>query len=263
MKNRLIRNHLRNMIILGIPMQAMCGGVLYPNCRLRILDGEIFGLAGVNGTIEPGSTSLSYTLDGYIYGFETDVTTKDEEAGAYDALPIRLPKKIARIERRKSYRVTCFQDEPVAVSLLLESGEVKAEAIAVSEESIGLSLPADTLEVKLDSIVALRIDLPRLGDVSAGGSIRFIRDSSGNQGLVVRLNEMSDADRDRLRRYIRGRRVETREGTEPGTRESGFVIAKYLGGRKYLFWCPAHLLGNIDVMDEALDVVSVDTLEFL
>jgi hypothetical protein len=180
-----------------------------------------------------------------------------------EAVPVSLPERIVRIERRKSYRVTCPEDEPVEVSLLFESGEAKAEAIAISEESVGLSLPADTLEMKIDSDVTLRIGLPRQGDIVAEGTIRFIRDSSGNQGLVVRLNEMSDANRDRLRRYIRTCRVKTRVRVEPGTRESGFVITKYFGNRKHLFWCPAHLLGSIDVMDEALEVVSVDTLEFL
>jgi hypothetical protein len=54
-----------------------------------------------------------------------------------------------------------------------------------------------------------------------------------------------------------------RGGDGKEKRESSFILTKRAGGRKHVFWCPAHLLGSIDVFDEALEVVSVDALEFL
>lgn len=261
LKGGLIKNHLRNMLILGIPMNAVCGGMLFPRCRLRFLDGDAFAVAGASRAGGDDRMALAYTIDGYIYGLETVVASECRPSSS-EALPILLPQRISRIERRRSYRVSCPEDEPVAVLLASETQEVKTDAVVISDESVALSLPPDAA-VGIDSLVAMTLCLPRLGDITVKGTVRFIRDSSGNQGLVVRFDEVSDADRDLLRRYIRTRQIADRPDEGGGRRESGFMVTKSFDGRKHVFWCPAHLLGSMDVVDEALQVISVDALDFI
>jgi len=252
------------MIILGIPMRAIWGGAFFPSCRLRILDDrDAFGLVGASGPREAGRIALAYTLDGYVYGLETGVAATDDVVSEGEALPIHLPQRIARIERRKSYRVTCPGDEPVKVLVRFRDEGTETEAVVISEDSIGFSLPLEASAFVIDSTVAMTIGLPRLGDIHAAGTVRFIRDSSGNQGLVVRFDEVSDPDRGLLRQYIRSHQIKTSTGDRAERRESSFIVTKQTDGRKHVFWCPAHLLGSIDVFDEALEVVSVDALEFL
>jgi c-di-GMP-binding flagellar brake protein YcgR len=263
LKNDLIRNHLRNMIILGIPMHAMCGGMFFPGCRLRTLDDGSFGIAGPSLIKEDVDVSLTYTNDGYVYGFETKPAARDCDPSAEEPLPLHLPERIVRIERRKSYRATCPEDEPVTVLVNFGGREARAEAVVISEESIGLSLPPETSALAVDSIVTITVCLPRLGDVAATGTVRFIRDSSGNRGLVVRFDEMPDDDRELICRYVRTRQIVEKAGDRAEGRESGFLVARHADGHKHAFWCPPRLLGSIDVLDEALEVVSVDALRYL
>jgi hypothetical protein len=264
LENHLIRNHLRNMIILGIPMHAICGGSLFPSRRLRILDDkETFGLAGACVIKDVGRITLAYTIDGYIYGLETGVAPTDGRASLGEVLPISLPGRICRIERRKSYRVTCPEDEPVRIIVRSKDNEIETEVLVVSEDSVGLSLSPETSAPVIDSTVTMAIGLPRLGEIVATGRVRFIRDSSGSQGLVVRLEEMSEPHRSLLRQYVRSRRIRAQAGDGAEQREGSFILTKASNGRKQVYWCPAHLLGSIDLFDEALEVVSVDTLEYL
>ena len=252
------------MLILGIPMHVIYGGSLFPSCRLRIVgDTGTFAIAGICDVKNASKIALAYTIDGYIYGLETDVAEVHESNPVVDALPIRLPLRIFRIERRKSYRATCPKDEPVRVVLLSGDGEAKTEALVVSEDSMGLSLPPGASVPAIGSVVTLSVSLPHLGNIVATGSVHFIRDSSGNQGLVVRLAEMTDPDLNLLRQYVRSRRIEARADDGAERRESSFIVTRTYNGRKHAFWCPAHFLGSIDMLDEALKVVSVDALEFL
>lgn len=261
-KNTLIRNHLRNLIILGIPLDAIYNGAFCPGCRVRMLDEEgSFGITGVIGVERVEVVALSYVLDGYMYGLVTDARSNvpDPPPGV---LPIQLPRRIFRIERRRSCRVTCSADEPVKVVVRSKGEETETEATVMSEDSAALLLTPLAPVPALDSAVTLDMDLPGLGVATVTGTVRFVRDSSGGQGLVVRFDEMSESDREMLRRYVRARQFETLpDGGD--TRESGFVVARQIGGRRHLFWCPSNLLGTIKVTDEALDVISVDGLEFL
>ena len=264
MKNGLIRNHLRNMIILGIPMRAIWEGAFFPDCRLRISDdGDSFGLVGASGLRKTGRIALAYTLDGYIYGLETATAASNNSVSVVEMQPIDTPERIARIERRKSYRATCPEDEPVKVLVNFGVAGTETEAIVISEDSIGLSLPPEASAFGMGSTVTMTIGLPRLGDIDAAGTVRFIRDSSGSQGLVIRFDDIGDADRGLLRRYVRSREIKARAGNGSERRESSFIVAKRSDGLKHIFWCPAHLLGSIDLLDEALEVASVDALDFL
>jgi hypothetical protein len=262
LKNNLIRNHLRNTIIIGIPMQVICDGAFFPGCRLRTLDDGSFGVTGPSRAREDSSAAFSYIIDGYVYGFETK-TTGSFEPSTDAPMPLRLPERIVRIERRKSYRATCPDDEPVTVLVTSRGQETRADAIVISEESVGLSLPPETSPVAIDSTVSMTVSLPRLGQIDVRGTVRFVRDTSGSTGLVVRFDEVSDPDRALLQRYVRMRQIEEQAGDRGERREGGFLVTRRVDARRVGFWCPAQLLGSIDVLDEALEVVSVDALEYL
>ena len=265
MKKHLIKHHLRNMIILGIPVRALLCGAFYPGCRLRLRDdGESFGLVGVSsGEPRPGRIVLTYTIDGYIYGFETDVTGTDNPDGEDDLLCIGLPQKIVRIERRKFCRVASPENQPLKVIALLGSEAIEAHAIAMSEEHIGLVLPMVHPGLAVDAALTLWISLPGLGEVTAKGAVCFLRDASGAQGLVVGLDEMAEPDRGVLGRYVRSREVEmhARDGTP--RRESGFIVTRNSGQGSHVFWCPAPLMESIRATGVALDVASVDAVDYL
>lgn len=255
------------MIILGIPMHAMCGGMFFADCRLRTLDDGSFGVVGTPLVGEDEDIALAYTNDGYVYGFETKTTRTGAEAdhgpSTVEPLPVSLPERIVRIERRRSYRATCPEDDPVTVVLGSGIEEAKGVALAISEESVGLALPPGTPFPEIDSIVTMVVSLPRLGDITATGTVRFIRDVSTDRGLVIVFDEMSKPDRNLLRHYIRVRRIDEQKGESTEGREGGFLVTRRAGGQKHSFWCPAQLLGRIDVLDEALEVVSVDALRYL
>ena len=223
---------------------------------------ELFGLAGASDLKDGEKIALTYTIDGYLYGFETAVAVTGTETSSEGVLTIHPPRRIFRIERRKSYRAACPEDEPVKVLVHSGDEEIRTEALVISEESVGLSLPDDISIPAIDSSLTMTIGLPRIGDIQGAGTVRFIRDSSGSQGLVVRLDTMSDSDRDLLHQYLRSRRIETRNA-EPDRREGSFLVTRHSNGRTYVFWCPALLMASIHLFDEALDVMAVETIEFL
>jgi len=264
MENRLIRHHLRNIIILGIPLRALRGGAFYPGCRLHLRDdGESFGLLGVSSDPGPGRIVLTYTIDGYLYGFETDVTGTDNADEEGNFLCIGLPQKIVRIERRKLCRVMSPENQPVKVIARLGDEEIEAHAIAMSEEHIGLVLPIARRGLAVDMALTLRISLPGFGEVKAKGVVRFLRDASGTQGLVVGLEEMGEPDHGLLGGYVRSREVETHARNGTPRRESGFTVTRYSAQGSQVFWCPAPLMASIQVTDVALEVASVDAVDYL
>ena len=265
MKKHLIRHHLRNMIILGIPVRALRRGAFYPGCRLRLRDdGESFSLVGASaGDPRPGRIILTYTIDGYIYGFETDVTGIDSPDGEDDALRIGLPHRIVRIERRRFCWFTSPENQQVKVIALLGSEEIEAHAIAMSEEHIGLVLPIAHPGFIVDAALTLRISLPGLGEVAAKGTVCFVRDAFGAQGLVVGLDEMAEPDRILLGRYVRSREVEMHARSGTPRRESGFLLTRNSAQGSHAFWCPAPLMGSIRALGVALDVASVDAVDYL
>ena len=264
MKNNLIKCHLRNLIILGIPVRALRSGAFYPGCRLRLRDdGESFGLLGASGDPRPGRIVLTYTIDGYMYGFETDVTGTDNLDEEGDFLCIGLPQKVVRIEKRKLCRVASPENQPVKVIVLLGGEETEAQAIAMSEEHIGLVLPIARRGLTVDTALTLRISLPGFGEVTGKGVVCFLRDASGAQGLVVGLEEMGEPDRGLLGRYVRWREVETYARNGTPRRESGFIVTRYSAQGSHVFWCPAPLMASIQVTDVALEVASVDAIDYL
>jgi hypothetical protein len=264
MKNNLIKCHLRNLIILGIPVRALRSGAFYPGCRLRLRDdGESFGLLGASGDPRPGRIVLTYTIDGYMYGFETDVTGTDNLEGEADFLCIGLPQKIVRIEKPIFCRVMSPENQPVKVTAIPGSEEIEAHAIAMSEEHLGLVLSVPHPGFAIDTVLTLTITLPGLGEVAAKGAVRFLRDSSGAQGLVVGLDEMAEPDRGLLGRYVRSREVEMHARNGTPRRESSFIVTRNSEQGSHVFWCPAPFMGSFRATDVALDVASVDAVDYL
>jgi hypothetical protein len=263
MQGSIERNHLNNVIILGIPVRVIYGGSFFPSCGLHVLEhGRSFVLTGPCPQPRIETMALSYSLHGCIYGFEANLVGESATVTEQGRLRIGIPKRIARLERRKSYRVSCAGVAPVGVGVRWKDERIETRAVDISRHSIGLLLTERFPAFAVDSSIALAIRFPVLGDIFVTGTVRALRDSNGAQEMGVHFNAPSSPDQAILNQYIRLRerelgRAEYRSHGKP----DGFMITKSFGGKPSVFWCPESLLESIKSSGGAFEMTPVDVID--
>lgn len=261
---------LRDLIILSVPVRAIRGNTFYPNCSLRISpDGKSFGLVGLSSGGGSHKIAVSYSLDGYIYGFETRAAITDGLGHTGELTHIGPPRRIARIERRKSFRVTCPKKEPVIVEVEWQGRSVETRAIDISRRSIGLAGVPGMPDFAIGSPLTMKIHLPSVASILAAGTVRAVRDAGATRDLGIHFDRVSEPDGALLDMYVSprenkaARKARVTGETGRRAREKSFVVTQESDQGKVSYWCPESLIGSILETEPRPEVMPVDLIDFL
>ena len=262
-------HHLQTTVDGNVPVHIICNGIYFPDCKVVCAAGpkEAFGLIVSGGMFLAGDRiSVGYVLSPYSYTFQSDVVGVQTGSSEDVLLYIRTPDRIARFERRKWSRTKPSEEHPVAVTILLESGlTVHVNALEMSLNGIGFSMPCLAGRLRVNSRFLMTIGLPKLGNMEAAAVVRTVTEIPHSVKYGAEFDPLPEFDSP-LAQCLYLRKVEVRAETKSGTRlrrESILVMMKDTGHGTYAFACPEAPVKRVDDLGSISEIVSVDVIDFL
>jgi c-di-GMP-binding flagellar brake protein YcgR len=262
-----LKRHLGRVADEKIPIHIICKGTYYRDCVLRTKAGidTVLELIVSGGNWEPGDkVSISYDLDSYTYTFETNVLGSRDFSSGQVSVQADTPERIARLERRRRYRVEPSTSRPVDMYVRTCDGEVATTVVDMGPRGMSFSLPAGSRSFAIGSHIDMNIVLHRLGEAEAQGTVRSCAVLPAVTRYGVEFEQLSDDDAILLEQYTHLRRLEERaeEGLKAAS-ESIFVIVRDSDGVKNFFMCSDWFLGKVEGFASFSEVASVDVIDFL
>jgi hypothetical protein len=263
-----MRSHLKKMADDQVPVRAMCNGTVYAHCTLAYAperESEPRLIIENGRLLNDDVVSISYSVDAYIYAFETHVLEVYEAGPGKTSLRVALPERIARFDRRKASRVAPSDADPVLVRLNGDAGHMEIEADNISLYGLGLSVPGP-FRPAVDSRLTMEITLPMLGVIEAEGRVRSVSECREFTELGSELEIGLDYHRAALGQYINLRQVELRtagRASDRPDRERTFVITKETDEGTCLFLCTDSSVRRIEDFAHFSQVISMEVLDYL
>jgi hypothetical protein len=270
----MMKGHFKRVTDLSIRVHSICGGKFFPDCGLSLAaPGEDGLILAVSGRVpdQVGFVAVSYTLDSYLYTFETEAVRVVPDRGCSGFLvTMNLPDRIARVERRRSPRVTLNPRELVVVRSCLPDGRC-FEGIALDMGARGLSfrLPGGPIPFNLGDSLSTLITLPKLGEIRPETIVRTMIVVPEGLRIGVELLRLSEEEADIVRQYVHLRQIHVNRerlvgqaSTSPST--SIFVVAAkgHSGSRQFIL-CSDAFLGHLADPNAFSEIASVDVIDYI
>jgi c-di-GMP-binding flagellar brake protein YcgR len=270
-----IKDHLRRVTNLGISVSAICRKKYFGNAALSLIPPaeECLSLVlpgSLSGPVE--NVAVGYRVDSYLYTFEAEViearVDQDREA---TILTLNLPSRVARIERRRSPRVSCGRQESVTIRLPLPHGGFQdVSATDIGSNGAGLGLLNWPVDINVGDTWSVVLSLPKIGEIRTDVSVRAVTRLSEGQRVGVEFPGLSDEDADSIRQYVRLRQLHNRTkqksaaGQASRPADSIFAVAvEDPPGIKQLIVCTDALLGHLADLGILSEIVSVDVMDYI
>jgi c-di-GMP-binding flagellar brake protein YcgR len=211
--------------------------------------------------------SVSYNFASYTYTFETEIREVLPVGPDSMLVGLRPPIQIARLERRKSYRVEPSGDVPVRITILSGNGELVTEARDLSRHGAAFLLPRAAALYPQGFSLSLVIDLPNLGVVSVDAVVRSVRESDvpGFMKYGVQFSLAAEFDSP-LAQYVHWRKLEIYDerNANPQSRHKRILVAiKESAQGTYAFAYSSSVLHEITDLNAFTEIVSADVLDFV
>jgi hypothetical protein len=210
---------------------------------------------------------VSYNFSSYVFTFETEITGVTPINHASILVNLRTPKQIARLERRKSYRVEPAEGAPVSVRILPGNDELVTKARDISRHGASFLLPLGAGSFLPGTPLSLAIDLPKLGPVTVDAIVRSITESgvSGMAQYGVEYRPPVEFDSP-LAQYVHWRKIEAHDAknADAGTANKRVLVAiRESEQGTYAFICSSLALREICDFSAFTEIVSADVINFL
>ncbi len=270
-----MRDHLKKVSDLAIPVHVICKKTYFPNSILRLLTpaDEFFSLILPGDVPLPIKTvALSYNLDSYPYTFEAPVVdARVDRERKVTLLTLNLPDRIARIERRRSERVVCGSRDAVVLRLNLPDGEsFETKAIDIGCHGACFHLPGSFGSIRVGDTFPIRLTFPKLGELFVRVSVRGTIQTPEEVRLGIEFLDISEENADLIRQYVHLRQLQnrtkqrSRDDASRPRQDSIFAVGiRDRSGNRQFVLCTDALLGHIADRDVFSEIVSVDVVEYL
>ena len=215
--------------------------------------------------------AVSYGLDSYLYTFEAGVVeARPDRERPVTLLLMNLPDRVARIERRKSARVTCSHREPVTIRLFLADGEpYQGTTVDIGLRGAGFHMPTRPVPIRWATRFPVLVTFPRLGELRVNAVARALTHTPDSSRVGVEFLDLSEEHADLIRQYVHLRQLRIRFAREsavktPPLAKSIFVVAiEDPPGSRQLILCTDAFLRHMPHGDAVLEIASVDVIEYL
>ena len=267
-----MRTHLTGIIDHDIPVSLLYQGKHLTGGRF------VHGKEGMDGLyllarrrmarfVGGDRLSVSYNFASYTYTFETEIREVLPVGPDSMLVGLRPPIQIARLERRKSYRVEPSGDVPVRITILSGNGELATEARDLSRHGAAFLLPRAAALYPQGFPFSLVIDLPNLGVVSVDTVVRSVRESDvpGLMKYGVQFSLAAEFDGP-LAQYVHWRKFEVHDArnANPHSRHKRIlVVIKESAQGTYAFAYSSSVLHEIADLNAFTEIVSADVLDFV
>jgi hypothetical protein len=236
-----MKDHLRRIADLRVPIYVIYnkGGDKISGCRL-VFDDDLLLICGISENVPIIGTSISasYDLDVCSCTFQAKVMTSIKKALSEVTISLELPKRIAKIEKRKTLRVNCLDADLVTVGVTMRGKTIRVHAFDISRSGIGLILPG-SLSCTARENIGLEIDLPKMCRIKVSGKIVFLRQMIDQARLGIKFEHISEDNENAIGQYVHLQtlRLRKRSSSAKGEQESIFVIKQVFGAETRLFVC--------------------------